>query len=224
VRVRYSTGDRIATSGAALADLLEELTVRWPTEVEQLVLVGHSMGGLVARSACARAAREELRWLAPLDHVAYLGSPHLGAPLEQVVHRATDRFRRVPELAPFLDILERRSPGIRDLRHGTITDDEVDLLDAIEDVADDPWLDGVDHHLVVGRLARSERHPVNRVFGDLLVTADSATGRSRRRRIEGDNVHVLTVAAHHFGLCWHPDVADHLVAHLTGDDRRAAAG
>jgi pimeloyl-ACP methyl ester carboxylesterase len=222
VRIRYSTGDRIATSGAALSDLLAELVDGWPTTVDQLVLVGHSMGGLVARSACARAAREEQRWLGALDHVAYLGSPHLGAPLEQVVHRATDRFRHVPELAPFVDILERRSPGIRDLRHGTITDDEVDLLDAIEEVADDPWLDGVDHHLVVGRLARSERHLVNRVLGDLLVTADSATGRGRRRRIEGDNVHVLAVPANHFGLCWHPEVADHLVSHLTGDPLEAA--
>jgi pimeloyl-ACP methyl ester carboxylesterase len=224
VRIRYGTGATIARNGAALADLLEELQLAWPRPVEELVLVGHSMGGLVARAACRTGAERNHVWLRHLRHVAYLGSPHLGAPLERVVHRATRSLGRIPELAPFMAILERRSAGIRDLRHGNLvevdgdtvalTDDE--LATMTEPLPDDPWLDGVDHHLVVGRLTRDERHPVNRVLGDLLVTASSATGRSRERTIEGERVHVLHVPTGHFGLCWHPDVADHLVRHVGG--------
>jgi pimeloyl-ACP methyl ester carboxylesterase len=216
VRVRYGSGAPIGRNGAALDETLEALLDAWPQPVTELVLVGHSMGGLLARSACAHAARRGHTWRAPLTHVAYLGSPHLGAPLEQVVHRAASRFGRVPELAPFIEILERRSPGIRDLRHGTLTEQVEDLLEAVGPTEDDPWLEGVDHHLVVGRLHRDERHPVNRILGDLLVTASSARGQGRERRIEGERVHVLTVAANHFGLCWHPEVAEHLVRHLTG--------
>jgi pimeloyl-ACP methyl ester carboxylesterase len=217
VRVRYGTGAPIGRNGAAFDELLDELLAAWPRPVERLVLVGHSMGGLVARSACAHAVERGHRWTEPLEHIAYLGSPHFGSPLEQVVHRASERFGSVPEIRPFIDILERRSPGVRDLRHGTLTHQVEELLDAIEPAPDDPWLDGVEHHLVVGRLHRNERHPVNRILGDLLVTASSATGRGRERRIDGDRVHILSVAANHFGMCWHPEVADHLVRHLTGE-------
>jgi pimeloyl-ACP methyl ester carboxylesterase len=217
VRIRYGTGAPIGTNGAALDALLDELLAVWPRPVERLVLVGHSMGGLVARSACAHASERGHAWTGPLEHIAYLGSPHFGSPLEQVVHRASERFSSVPEVRPFIDILERRSPGVRDLRHGTLTSQVEELLDAIEPAADDPWLEGVEHHLVVGRLHRNERHPVNRILGDLLVTASSATGRGHERRIDGDRVHILSVAANHFGMCWHPEVADHLVRHLTGE-------
>jgi hypothetical protein len=223
IRVRYGTGERIAANGAALDRLLTTLVDGWPAPVDELVLVGHSMGGLVIRAACGRAAADDRPWLPPLSHAVYLGSPHLGAPLEQAVHRLVTTVGRVPELAPLLAILERRSAGIRDLRHGTLDDAEVDLMDDLATMADDPWLDGVTHHLVVGRLARSTRHPINRVAGDLLVTAASARGRSRRRRIEGGRVQVLEVPANHFALCWHPEVVDHLRRHLaTGAD--AAAG
>lgn len=217
VRLRYGTGTAIGRNGAALAHLLEELVQGWPVPVTQLVLVGHSMGGLVARSACSQAAALRHTWTDRLDHVVYLGSPHLGAPLEQVVHRWTQALGRIPEVAPFTDILERRSVGIRDLRHGSLTERAADLAavaEFAEPAPDEPWLDGVDHHLVFGRLARSERHPVNRVFGDLLVTASSATGQGGGRRIEGERVHLLAVPANHFGICWHPSVAEHLADSL----------
>jgi pimeloyl-ACP methyl ester carboxylesterase len=217
VRVRYGTGAPIGRNGAALDELLHELFALWPRPVERLVLVGHSMGGLVARSACARAVERGHGWTEPLEHIAYLGAPHFGSGLEQVVHRTSERFGTVPEIRPFIDILERRSPGVRDLRHGTLTHQVEELLDAIEPAADEPWLEGVDHHLVVGRLHRDERHPVNRILGDLLVTASSATGRGSDRRIDGERVHILSVPANHFAMCWHPEVADHLVRHVTGE-------
>jgi hypothetical protein len=215
VRVRYGSGRPIPRNGAAFDELLQALVEGWPQPVSELVIVGHSMGGLVARSACAYATERGHTWTAPLRHVAYLGAPHLGAPLEQVVHQAAARFGRIPELAPLIAILERRSAGIRDLRHGTINERAEELLGAIAPIPDDPWFEGVDHHLVVGRLHRDERHLLNRVLGDLLVTASSATGRGRERRIDGERVHVVSVPVHHFGLCWHPEVADHLVRHLT---------
>jgi hypothetical protein len=49
VYVRYNTGLHISDNGRRLSELLEELTDSWPVPVEEIVLVGHSMGGLVWR-------------------------------------------------------------------------------------------------------------------------------------------------------------------------------
>src|SRR5215208_7142466 len=50
--LRYNTGLRVSDNGRRLAELLEHVVHGWPTEVDEVALIGHSMGGLVARSAC----------------------------------------------------------------------------------------------------------------------------------------------------------------------------
>src|SRR5205807_5769518 len=62
VFVRYNTGRHISENGRSLAELLGELAAAWPVEVDQLALVGHSMGGLVCRSACYQAAEQDAEW------------------------------------------------------------------------------------------------------------------------------------------------------------------
>src|SRR5262249_52280699 len=83
--VRYNTGLHIADNGRALARLLDGL------DAEEIVLIGHSMGGLVARSAAAIGVRKPTQ-------VICIGSPHLGAPLEKGVH-ALARILRAVEAA-----------------------------------------------------------------------------------------------------------------------------
>ena len=97
VYVRYNTGRHISENGRSLADLLEAVADEWPVQVEEIALVGHSMGGLVSRSACYAAALDEAAWVRTVRHVISLGSPHLGAPLEQAVHVASHAFGRLPE-------------------------------------------------------------------------------------------------------------------------------
>ncbi len=53
VVLRANTGLPIADNGVALASLLDDLVACWPVPVRRIALVGHSMGGLVMRSACA---------------------------------------------------------------------------------------------------------------------------------------------------------------------------
>src|SRR5438270_9255356 len=50
--LRYNSGLHVSDNGRALAELLDAVFASWPQDVEEIVLVGHSMGGLVARSAC----------------------------------------------------------------------------------------------------------------------------------------------------------------------------
>ena len=58
IYLRYNTGLHVSENGLSVAALLEELVQAWPVEVQEIALVGHSMGGLIARSACHQALRE----------------------------------------------------------------------------------------------------------------------------------------------------------------------
>src|SRR4051812_20044388 len=122
VYIRFNTGRRISENGRSLAELLELLTGAWPVTVEEIALVGHSMGGLVARSACHQATLEHMGWVHDVRHVVSLGSPHMGAPLEQAVHYASAGLYALPETRPLANFLRRRSGGIRDLRQGSLVD------------------------------------------------------------------------------------------------------
>ncbi|MHC4391309.1 MAG: esterase/lipase family protein, partial [Planctomycetota bacterium] len=78
--VRYNTGVRISDSGRQLSRLLERYCVHYGAAVTELLLIGHSQGGLVIRSACHTegGAGCKAEWTGRVRHVFYLGSPHLG--------------------------------------------------------------------------------------------------------------------------------------------------
>jgi pimeloyl-ACP methyl ester carboxylesterase len=124
VYLHYNTGRHISENGDDFAHQLEALLAQWPAPVEELLIVGHSMGGLVARSACHYGAQAGHRWLSKLSKLVFLGSPHHGAPLERGgnwVHLLTDL---TPYTAPFTRLAKLRSLGITDLRHGSLLDDD----------------------------------------------------------------------------------------------------
>ena len=82
------------------------------------------MGGLVARSACHQAAERGDAWVRRVRHVVSLGTPHMGAPLAEAVHVARAGLPRCPRRARSARFLRRRSAGIRDLRHGSLVDED----------------------------------------------------------------------------------------------------
>lgn len=119
--LHYNSGLPIAENGRLFADLLEGLISRGPEPPEELVILGHSMGGLVARSACDQAREAGHTWPDRLHKLVFLGSPHHGAPLERGGH-GLDRLLGVsPYSAPFARIGKVRSAGIVDLRHGNLS-------------------------------------------------------------------------------------------------------
>lgn len=196
VYLRANTGLPIAENGVALASLLDRLVEAWPHEVRRIALVGHSMGGLIMRAACAvhtAALTSRRPWTDRVTNVVTLGTPHLGAPLERLVNAGARTLGILPESAPFGRILEYRSVGILDLRRGL--------------AADVQHLPHARYHLVAATLAGSHRHPVSEVFGDLLVRFPSAVGQPRRGSAMFPGADVLHVpGTGHFGLLNHPDV------------------
>lgn len=215
VFVRFNSGRHISENGRALAELLDAVVGAWPEPVERIDLIGHSMGGLIARSAAHYATEDGLSWTSRVRTVVSLGSPHVGAPLEQVVHWASAGLHLAPESRPFASFLRRRSHGIRDLRHGSLVDEDWQGRDpdALRSAAirELPLLEGATHHFVAATITRSPRHPVGRLIGDWLVLVPSAAGRGRSRRIPfrpEDGVHVGGVT--HIALLRHPGVYEAL--------------
>jgi pimeloyl-ACP methyl ester carboxylesterase len=210
VYLRYNTGLHISENGQHLATLLDEFVAASPVPVAELILVGHSMGGLVARSACHYAQRRSHSWVSTLRHVFYLGTPHLGAGLEQWVNRFSDVLRKLDASRPLASVLDRRSAGIKDLHAGYLLDDDWREGSPAprRQPCDVPLISGVNHYAVSATVTTSRRNPLGRFVGDLFVQPDSAHGRSNR------GGHLLFTAdhtrhfrgMHHFSLLNHPSV------------------
>ena len=219
VHVRYNTGLRISRNGRELAVLLDELVHGWPTSVTELVLVGHSMGGLVARSACHYAEQDARRWTDVVRHVFCLGAPHLGADLEKGVNVTAWALGRVPETRGLSSFLNARSVGIKDLRFGACVDEDWRDSDPDEFLRDRchevPFLPGVNYYFIA---ASARQGPLGSLIGDLLVRIPSASGRGngRGRRIpfELDSGLELT-GLNHFDLLNHPAVYEQIRAWLS---------
>ncbi len=198
--IRYNTGRHVSHNGAALADLLEEITTGWPMAVEEIVLVGSSMGGLVARSSLHAGLSREHGWIAQARHLVTLGSPHLGAPLEKAANVVSRGLDIALESRPISEFLDRRSAGIKDLRFGAIRDDDWNGRDPDElltnRVVDVETPEHVDLNFIAGVITTDPANPIGRLLGDLIVRAGSGSGRGRRRRIRANNVSVLGGRAH----------------------------
>lgn len=207
--VRYNTGLHISDNGRRLAWLLDRVAAEWPVPVEELVLVGHSMGGLVIRSATHYGST--LDWVRRVRHVFFLGSPHLGAPLEKVANVAAWMLGRLDVTRPFAAVLNRRSVGIKDLRFGALQDEDwqgtdVDALLANR-TGEVPLLDGAAHYFIAATVTRDPHHPLGIAVGDLLVRRASAFGRGRLRRMQfpiENGRHFGPM--HHLELLNHPDL------------------
>ncbi len=161
IYLHYNSGRNVADNGAEFADQLETLAAEWPVALDELTIVGHSMGGLVARSAVHAAQGEQLAWPKRLRRLVFLGTPHHGALLEQLGRWVEAALHASRYSAPFARLGAARSAGITDLRHGS-------------DVA---LPAGIDCFAIAATLGVRARPVQDQLLGDGLVPLDSALGR-----------------------------------------------
>jgi hypothetical protein len=118
-------------------------------------------------------------------------------------------------------LLRRRSAGIRDLRHGSLVDEDWRRCDPnalrVAACKEVPLLEGATHCFVSATITRDPRHPLGRLLGDTMVLTSSATGRGHTRRVPFEDEHGHHVSpAHHLALLNHPEVYDRLRDWLEG--------
>ncbi len=211
--VRYNTGRHVSENGRLLSTLLTQLIEAYPREVEEIVLVGHSMGGLVVRSAAHYGQARGEPWMRELRHIFCLGTPHLGAPLPKatnLVSNVLGTFETAGTQVP-AQILNARSAGMKDLQFGYTLDEEWQDKDPGTLLADHrrsvPFVDGVGYYAIAATLTRDPAHPMGHLLGDWLVRPRSAAGHASEpaRRIPFRSVRIFN-GMNHFHLANHPDV------------------
>jgi pimeloyl-ACP methyl ester carboxylesterase len=180
VYLHYNTGLHISVNGRAFADLLESLIGQWPTRVEEMVIIGHSMGGLVARSACHYAVLAGREWAQRLGKLIFLGAPHHGAPLERGGQWVDLAIAKSPYTEPFTRLGRIRSAGVTDLRYGNLVDEDWEGRDRFEHVGDSrqavPLPEGVRCFAVAATTGNRVGDLRDRVLGDGVVPLSSALG------------------------------------------------
>ncbi len=209
--LRYNTGLRISENGKHLAALLSELYAAYPMPIEEIVLIGHSMGGLVIRSACHYGEQQQCAWIRHIRRVFYLGTPHEGAALERVGNAVSSTLGAVPHPVPRLirKVFNLRSQGIKDLRFGNLVDDdwcEHNRDSCMQNRRIVPWLASAEHYLIAGTLTRDPQHIAAQIFGDLLVGLTSAHCEMPEDSSVTAAHMKLFSGVHHIRLVRHPEV------------------
>ncbi|MCB1194000.1 MAG: hypothetical protein H7A23_03280 [Leptospiraceae bacterium] len=180
--VRYNTGKHISQNGKELSDLLQNLMDTYEDEIEHIVLITHSMGGLVARSASYYATKENHNWTKRLSSIFLLGVPNDGSFLEKIGHLTTTILKIIPNLPTRIvgHISDQRSNGIKDLRWGILVEEDwkspdSDTLLKANRTKVEP-LPGVKYYIIAGTMMGNESSLVSTYFGDGLVGRKSAIG------------------------------------------------
>ena len=223
VYLHYNSGLHISTNGRAFAELLETLMQRWPVPLTELVLIGHSMGGLVARSACHYGALARHKWVRRVDKLVFLGTPHHGAPLERGGNWVDMLLGSSAYSAPLARLGKIRSTGITDLRFGNLLDEDWKKRDRFERSGDlrvaVPLPEGVACYAIAATTGKRARDLTDKLIGDGIVPLASALGRHANPRLAlnfDESRQWVARGINHLGLLSRPEVYAQIKKWLAG--------
>jgi len=182
--LRYNTGLSIAENGRQFSEILARLFAQYPMKIDELVLLGFSMGGLLLRYAQMDATATEKGWLSVLSTCVYIGTPHEGSPVEKLGYMVGEVVRNIPvehvnHWAEWIDI---RSRGIKDLKFGMKHASGNDQNDECAS-----YYKAAKHCFISGSVGRARGGLAGQLFGDSLVRERSASPRSKP--VESESVH-----------------------------------
>ena len=212
IYLRYNSGLHVSTNGRAFSSQLEQLFEAWPRPVDEVVLLAHSMGGLVSRAACHVAEDEGHAWRKKLSTLITLGTPHHGAPLERGGNWVDVLLEVSRYSAPLAQLGKLRSAGVTDLRYGNVLDAHWEGKDRFAKEGDPrgelSLPKGVECFAIAGTLGPA---------GDGLVPIDSALGRhaDRARALDFPESHQwIAQKTNHLDLLSSPEVYAKLLEFL----------
>ncbi len=222
--LNYNTGRRISANGRSFANTLQELVQNNP-DITSIDLIGHSMGGLVARSALFYGKQNLHDWLDLIDRLVCIGSPHHGAALERFGFSLQEKLGRFPFVKIIGHLGNIRSCGILDLRHGSVRDDDWEHLEARIGLMDDnrkpaPLPSHIKTFLIAGTLeSENSKSKALNVIGDYLVSIKSALGEHPNPRLRlklPDSHKAVFYGLNHFDIQFHASVAEQVIEWFYG--------
>ncbi|RMA64806.1 PGAP1-like alpha/beta domain-containing protein [Ulvibacter antarcticus] len=177
----YNSGLHISSNGQSLNELLEKLVLHWPVPVEELIIVAHSMGGLVSRSALHYGEEQQKTWTKHLKKIIFLGTPHHGASLEQAGNYVDVVLEAVPYAKPFARLGKIRSAGVTDLRYGSLVDEDWKDIDRFKMGGDQRQSSSlpkkIDCYAIAGVVGKDIKSGSTQLLGDNMVGLKSALGQ-----------------------------------------------
>ncbi len=183
VYLHYNSGCHISTNGQEFNELLEELMRHWPVPVEELVIVAHSMGGLVSRSAIHYGHQLKKSWTKHLKKIIFLGTPHHGAPMEKVGNNVDVILEAIPYTKPFARLGKIRSAGVTDLRYGNLVDEDWQNNDRFKMGGDQRKFISlpkkVECFSIAGIVGKETKSISTQLLGDKMVGVNSALGQHK---------------------------------------------
>ena len=216
--LHYNTGRRISANGRSLSNILEDLVKRNP-RITRIDLIGHSMGGLVSRSALFYGKQNMYQWFHMTENLVCLGSPHHGAVLERMGFAVQEKVGRFPLVRLAGHLVNIRSNGILDLRHGSVRDDDWEHNDARIGMIDDnrkpaPLPSHINTFLVAGTIEfENRKNHTLKVIGDYLVSVKSALGEHPNPRFQlklPESNKAVFFGLNHMEIQYHANVAEQI--------------
>lgn len=174
--LRYNTGLPIEENGKQFAQLMDALMAVYPQPIDEIILVGFSMGGLLMRYAQKNAMTNQADWLSKVTQCFYLGTPHEGSYFERFGHLASSVVRSIPKtyINHWADWIDVRSSGIQDLKHGLVHLSHNDVAQEESQGVCGSFYPQAQHYFVSGSLSQDTDSVFNKLFGDALVSKNSA--------------------------------------------------
>mgnify|MGYP001824205318 CR=1 FL=1 len=183
IYLHYNSGLHISTNGQNFNELLEELVSNWPVQVEEMIIIAHSMGGLVTRSALNYGQQQQKKWTKHLKKIIFLGTPHHGTPLERAGNYLDVILENIPYTKPFARLGKIRSAGVTDLRYGYLLDEDWEKIDRFKIQSNKkqniPLPDQILCFSIAASIGKETNSLSSKLVGDRLVDIDSALGKHK---------------------------------------------
>jgi hypothetical protein len=217
IYLNYNSGKHISTNGKKLSELLQELIENWPVPVEEIVIINHSMGGLVTRSALYYGQQTQESWTKHLKKIVFLGTPHHGSHVEKTGNYLDVILKSIPYAKPFAKLAKIRSAGVTDLRYGNLIDEDWQNNDRFELKGDQrqniQLPKDIDCYSIAAVTGKENNTISNKILGDNLVDLKSALGQhknpDKNLHFKKENI-FIAYENNHLDLLNNPKIVDQL--------------